>query len=108
MKRTYFWVLGYSREGKRALIGPYPNDIESNVAADDLDEPEVYELDTRSQPRATKQIKANLFTEDRDMDSALSPQLHPKGPDPGIASFASPAVALRGSTDIFEGDPFKD
>ena len=109
MKKVYFWVLGYSREGKRALIGPYLNEAEANTAADGLDDSEVYKLETRSQQKATKVIKAKLFQESQDMDSALQPQLHDRGLKRESTKFASPTSALAGSDfKIFEGDPFKD
>lgn len=111
-KRKYYWVLGYSTSGKRALIGPYANEVQANEACDSLDDPEVFEFDTKSQQKATKLVKAIIYDREGDMDEALTKQLHHKGlgQEGTKVRFANPSKALAtgDDEDLFHGNPFED
>lgn len=77
--KHFWWVFGYTSKGKPVLLGP----IDQREVADDktekLDDGRVYELRTKSQPKATKMIRAILLEEGAEADEALRRQLHEKG-----------------------------
>lgn len=105
----YYWVLGYSELGKRALVGPYTSEVKAMEAADCLTDSDIYPLDTKNQQKAAKIIKAKIMEESKEPDDALQRQLHDRGLKREGVKFASPTQALAlGGDDIFKGDPFKD
>lgn len=80
MFEKYYWVLGVSPEsGKKALIGPYATEGQAQEAADDLDDTQIYALGTKNQQKAAREIKAKILRRERDLDTALEPQLHERG-----------------------------
>ncbi len=97
---TYFWVLGYSDEGKRALLGPYTNEMRAMEIADYLTDSEIYPLETRNQQKATKIVKARLIAEGIEIDDALQRQSHRR-------QLPTPQPVAAGDR-MFEGDPFQD
>ncbi len=97
----FYWVFGYSEEGKRALLGPYPTEEKAAEVADLLTDAEIYPLETRNQQKATKIVKAKLIQEGVNVDEAFQRQSHVK-PSSRYTRFAEP------KEDIFSGNPFQD
>lgn len=75
----YYWVLGYTDGGKRCVLGPCRDSIEAYELADGLNESEVFELKTRDQSKAVKQIRVTLLRRGGTADEAIARQLHEKG-----------------------------
>ncbi len=105
----YFWVLGYSDEGKRVLLGPYTSEEKAAEAADYLGESIVYPLETRNQQRASRQVKAELLQDGESSGEAMQRQSHPKGLVQEHSQDVNiPTVLAQGGDSIFSGDPFED
>lgn len=103
---TYYWVLGYSDDGKRAVLGPYTSEAKAEEACDYLVEPTVYPLETKNQQKAVKIIKAILMEQGKDADDALERQLHDKGLRKRGINI--PKALALGGEDVFKGNPFKE
>lgn len=76
---THWWALGYTDSGKRCVLGPYGSEEEAILFADKLNEPETFELKTRDQSKAVKQIRAILLRSGVSPDEAITRQLHERG-----------------------------
>ena len=77
--KHFWWVFGYTSKGKPVLLGPLEQREVADEKAEKLDDGRVYELRTKSQPKATKMIRAILLDEGAEADEALRRQLHEKG-----------------------------
>ncbi len=56
------WVYGKKPETSQdVLIGPFDSKVRAMQAADKLDESQIFDLKTRNQADATRQVKAQLF-----------------------------------------------
>ncbi|KKN33911.1 hypothetical protein LCGC14_0799040 [marine sediment metagenome] len=105
----YFWVLGYSDEGKRVLLGPYASEEKAAEAADFLEETIIYPLETRNQQKASRQVKAELLQDGESSGEAMQRQLHHKGLVQEHSQDVNiPTVLAQGGDSIFSGDPFED
>ena len=71
-KNTYFYVFGWTPEGKCVVWGAMPEGLsEATALAKGLIEGEVFELDTRDLKRAKQEIKAELLRRGMNPDEAL-------------------------------------
>ena len=71
-KGTYFYVFGWTPEGKAVCWGPMPDGLQEALAASKgLVEGEVFEMDTRDLTRAKQEIKAELMRRGMNPDKAL-------------------------------------
>lgn len=75
---TYFWVFGFTLEGKKVLWGPYYTRKDADRELVSLEDGEVFELGTRDMSRATREVKAELISRGEDPDEALRKVLHKK------------------------------
>ena len=69
-KPTYFYHYGITESGKAEVMGPERQEEAERYAAE-LDEGEVYELDTMQLAKATRIIKAELIKRGVAHDKAL-------------------------------------
>jgi len=74
----YFYVFGFTREGKKVILGPYTLSAEADARLATLDSGEIFELDTRNETKATQIIKEILMQRSGDADEALKRVLHQK------------------------------
>ena len=74
-KPTYFYHYGITANGKAEFMGPESREEAERYAAD-LDEGEVFELDTRDLHRATQIMKAELIRRGEEHDKALQKVSH--------------------------------
>lgn len=77
--QKYFWVFGFTKEGKKLVLGPYTLSSEADARLVGLVDGEVFELDTRNESRATRIIKETLMERSGDADEAMRRVLHKKG-----------------------------
>ena len=75
----YFYVFGFTRDGNKVCLGPYTLEAEANARLAELDDGEIFELDTRDQTRATRIIKEILLERTGNADEAIKKVLHEKG-----------------------------
>ncbi len=76
---TWWWVFGQTELGKRTLLGAFASEGEAAAGSEGLLDVEFFQLDTRSKPRATSQIKAILLKRSKSPDDALTRHLHERG-----------------------------
>jgi hypothetical protein len=72
----YFYVFGFSKEGKKMCLGPYVYQSEAESILATLEDGEVFELKTRDLKKATANIKATLLGRGVEPDEALRKMLH--------------------------------
>jgi hypothetical protein len=75
----YFYVFGFTKEGKKLCLGPYCVGAEADGVLAGLEQGEIFELDTRDLSRATRIIKEKLMERTGDADEAMKKVLHEKG-----------------------------
>lgn len=75
----YFYVFGFTREGKKVILGPYTLSVDADARLATLDSGEIFELDTRNEAKATQVIKEILMQRSGDADEAIKRVLHQKG-----------------------------
>ncbi|KKL45934.1 hypothetical protein LCGC14_2350650 [marine sediment metagenome] len=120
MARTYFWVFGVTREGKRILAGPFLDELEAANAEDDLEATRRYRLPTKDRSKATSIVKQKLREDGVPTDDALKRISHRDidEDDSSLFDGARQRFKQLGTTvtsrnkapeeSIFEGDPFRD
>ena len=124
MARTYFWVFGVTREGKRVLAGPFLDELEAANAEDDLEATRRYRLPTKDRSKATSIVKQKLREDGIPTDDALKRISHrdindyEDEDDSSFFGSARQRLKQLGTTvtsrnkapeeSIFEGDPFRD
>lgn len=74
--QKYFYVFGWTKNGKAVCWGPFMSQHEADSSLTELDDGEVFQYDTRDLGRATRQIKAELLARGEDPDVALRRMLH--------------------------------
>ena len=79
--QPYFYVFGFTGEGKKVFLGPFTERTEADVELAKLDDGEIFESPSRSLAKATREIKAELMSRGEDADEALRRMLHRKGLD---------------------------
>lgn len=57
---SYFWTYGITGRNKPIVVGPFGDETKATDVADKLQESQVFNLVTRNQQQATRQIKAKL------------------------------------------------
>jgi len=77
--QKFFYVFGYTKKGKPVCMGPYVVEAEASGFLATLDDGEIFELETSSQAKATREIKHILMSRSGDPDDALKRMLHQKG-----------------------------
>ena len=81
--RGYLYVFGFTPMGKMVCLGPYPPDPDgesmANAALADLEQGELFELDTRDQSKASRIIKARLIARGKEPDEVFRRVLHERG-----------------------------
>ena len=75
----YFYVFGFTREGKKVFLGPYTLSCDADARLAELTDGEIFELDTRNEARATQIVKEILMQRTGDADEAMRKVLHNKG-----------------------------
>lgn len=73
----YFYVYGFTPEGKPVCWGPLPQE-EAEAAGRGLISGEVFELDTRDFKKAKQEIKAELMRRGTSPDTALRRMYSPE------------------------------
>lgn len=73
----YFWVYGITKGGKRILWSS-DSEIDASRKLATLEDGEVFELDTRNETRATREIKAILLERGAEPDEVLRRLSHKK------------------------------
>ena len=70
----YYYLFGYSTQGKPTLTGPFASDSDETLMKqkDKLRFPKVYELETRDPGRAKAEISAKRVAGGQDMDAVLN------------------------------------
>ena len=81
--RGFIYVFGFTSLGKPVCLGPYSPDpdgeSQANACLADLDDGELFELDTRDQGKAARVIKARLIARGKEPDEVLRKMLHQRG-----------------------------
>lgn len=93
--KKYHWVYGITPEGKGVIAGPFSDRLQAMQAEDSLDRAQTFQLSTRDQSKATRQIKAAIFKQTGNIDRALERKSHR-------------TVTTTPVDDMFEGDPFNE
>ena len=75
---TYYWVFGFTLEGRKVVWGPYYVEKDADRDLVILEDGEVFEFETRDIHKATRHIKAELLQRGEDPDEALRRVLHKK------------------------------
>lgn len=78
-RRKWWWVYGHTRTGKRAFLGPFHEEEEAIQRASGLEDIQTFDLRTRSQSEAVRQMRALLLADGKTPDDAIQRQLHEKG-----------------------------
>lgn len=74
-KPTYFYHYGITKKGRIEFMGPESRQ-EADMYAGELDDGEVFEMDTRDLKKATQQMKAELIRRGEEHDKALQRVKH--------------------------------
>jgi len=77
--QKFFWVFGFTKAGRKVVLGPLMTQQEADGKLAELDDGEVFELVTRDASRAVREIKAELMSRGEDADEALRKVLRNKG-----------------------------
>ena len=77
--QPYYYVFGFTKEGKKVCLGPLMSQQEADGKLAELDDGEVFELGTRDLSKATRIVKAELMSRGEEPDEALKRVLHKKG-----------------------------
>ena len=77
--QKYYYVFGWTKEGKKVCLGPMMSSQEADGKLAELDDGEVFELKTRDLNRAVREIKATLMSRGEEPDEALRKMLRNKG-----------------------------
>jgi len=77
--QPYYYVFGFTKEGKKVCLGPMMSSQEADGKLAELDDGEVFELRTRDLSKATRIIKAELMSRGEEPDEALRHMLHQRG-----------------------------
>lgn len=77
--KGFYYVFGYTKEGRRVSLGPFMSEQEADDRLVELDDGEIFELQTKDLSKATRIIKAELISRGEDADEALRKMLHSKG-----------------------------
>ena len=76
----FFYVLGWTQNDKVVSLGPFMYESEASSELVKLVDGEIFQYDTRSLERATRQMKAELLSRSEvSPDEALKHMLHSKG-----------------------------
>lgn len=79
--QNFYYVFGFTREGKKVCLGPFMSQQDADGKLAELDDGEIFELKTRDLSKATRIIKAELMSRGEEADEALKRMLHQKGYD---------------------------
>ena len=77
--REFWWLHGYTTGGKPVVLGPANTENEITERGEDLCDVQTFCLNTRSQPKATREIREKLHEQGMSADEALERKLHEKG-----------------------------
>ncbi len=75
-KQTFWYVFGFTKEGKKVILGPKMSAQEADTTLATMDDGEIFELKTRDPSRATREIKAILLERTENPDYAIERMKH--------------------------------
>jgi len=105
--RRYIWVFGHTSSGKRVLVGPFTDEVDAEEVGGELDEVQYFKLKTRSQQKATGEVRALLLKQGYSPDGSLKRQLHSRGLErEGVSLPAREVIPEEES--VFGRDPFTE
>ena len=82
-KKAYWWVFGYTEMGKPVLllVGSAEKYTEEDALSKGakLNEARAFNLNTKNQSKAVREIRATLLDEGAEPDDVLKRMLHDKG-----------------------------
>lgn len=77
--RKWWWAYGLTPRGKRAFLGPFEAEEDALQGSADLKDVQSFELRTRNQAEAVRQMRAKLLAGGKTPDDAIQRQLHKRG-----------------------------